>query len=165
MDFLETPDLYGNVIKNNRIVWKNVSVVDLLPGKYMTDYVTVGNYGKEKGIMKIEFGKKRSYGDMFLNHGTVKIIVADSLAKKLIKGKVKINGLRLIKKNIFLVTNPGASIDGFLLAPNELHTLGISFEWKKKSWEKVTKGCYFDVVQSNMNKIAGGQTFYIKRKR
>jgi hypothetical protein len=165
MTYSENSNLCGNVINNNKIVWKNVSVVDLSPGLHLTDYVTVGNYENERYVMKIKFGKERSFEDMFLNFGTVKIVVDDSLAKVLIKDKVKINGLRLIKKNVFLLTKLGASIDGIKLAPNELHTIGINFEWRKKSWAKIKKGYYFDVVQSKKDKIVGGQTFYIKKKR
>jgi hypothetical protein len=165
MAYTENSNLGGNVINNNNIIWKNVSVVDLLLGKNFTGYVTIGNFTKEVSSAKIEFGKKRKFDDMFSNFGSISIVIDDSFGRILNKSKLKIKGLKRIEKNVFLLTSSAASIEGIKLAPNEFHTIGINFEWNKSSRPKNNKEYYFDIVQSENSKIVGGQTFNIKQKK
>src|SRR3546814_13731860 len=47
MTTAETSDLYANVQNNNNIVWKNISVVDDLPGTVRATGFTVANFSKK----------------------------------------------------------------------------------------------------------------------
>lgn len=84
----ETSNLYANVQNNNNIVWKNISVVDDLPGTARATGFTVANFGKKPQDLSLNFKIGREERDL-LKWGTVLIDVPYALAEKLRKGDAK----------------------------------------------------------------------------
>jgi hypothetical protein len=121
----ETSDLYANVQNNNNIVWKNISVVDDLPGTTRTAGFTIANYGKKSQNLSVRFAMSREEPDL-LKWGRVLIDVPYKLAERLREGNRK--GVKWISETTLLLASRRATIGGsFKLQPGELYALNVRF--------------------------------------
>lgn len=170
MAYLETTDLYSNVKNNNNIIWKNVTVVDLLPGVQKPEFVSIGNFQKEQQLVRIQFGEKEIRELDFLQYGIVTVSVDDKLMGKLIEGG-DLKGFEILNENRLELIEPGASFENVLLEEGEQHLIGIHLEWKKRARPNRKQLYRFDILAFNsqdkddIDQPLGGETFTIERKR
>jgi hypothetical protein len=159
MTSAETTDLYANVQNNNNIVWKNISVVDDLPGTSRSTGFTVANYGKKRQEFLLHFKVSREERDLF-KWGQVMIDIPYPLAKKLREGESK--GIKWVSKTSLLVSNPSGIVGGPInLDPGEVYALNVRFV----SNGIATFGARifnFDVHQIDGGKTIGGVRFTLR---
>ncbi len=120
----ETTSLYANVKNNNNIVWKNISVVDDLPGTGRTTGLLVANYGREPQKLVLRFTlEERRPG--LLDWGRVQFGVPYELAERLHEAEAK--GIKWISETRFLLTDSEGIITGAELQPKEVFALDATF--------------------------------------
>ena len=125
MSTTETTDLYANVQNNNNIVWKNISVVDDLPGTARSTGFTVANFGKKHQEMSLHFKIAREERDL-LKWGQVMIDVPYPLAKKLRECDSK--GIKWVSKTRLLISSSSGIIGGPInLESGEMYALNVFF--------------------------------------
>ena len=170
MTFPETSDLYSNVKNNNNVAWKNITVVDLLPGVQAPEYVTVGNFLKRKQQVRIQFGATENQAPDFLQYGTVKISIDDKLMEQLrVNGALL--GFEVIGKNKLKLLSPGASFEKVLFEAGEYHNIGVHLTWNKGAKVDRDKTYRFDVTAFDVldskkgNHLLGGETFFVRHKK
>ena len=78
----ETSNLYQNVLHNNNIVWKNISVVDEAPGTARQTGFLVANFGDKAQDMMIRFEAERMT-PRILDWGRVMFEVPYAFAERL----------------------------------------------------------------------------------
>jgi hypothetical protein len=161
----ETSDLNENVRNNDNIVWKNVEVVDDLPGSGReAGRVTVANFGNQATTMRLAFnGPRNGQQESVFQMGTVTIDLGDRLYEKWRRGGAQGNGVQRPGKKIVL-RQDGASIQNIRLEPNDLHT--IKFQFKPALRVRGSHVFGLDVVQyasdGTGETLVGGQHFTVK---
>jgi hypothetical protein len=126
MTTAETANLYANVQNNNNIVWKNISVVDDLPGTARTAGFTVGNFQRKSQDLSLRFQVAREDQQLF-KWGRVLIDVPHSLAERLREGN-KTAGLKWMSETTMVLSIGDAMVGGRIeLKPRELFALNLRF--------------------------------------
>ncbi|MEO7587872.1 MAG: zinc metalloprotease [Arachnia sp.] len=120
----ETTNLYSNVVNNNNIVWKNISVVDDLPGTGRTAGLLVANYGRETQKMVLRFTMEQRRPSL-LDWGRVQFAVPYELAKRLREADSK--GIEWISETRFLLEDVEGIVQGVELRPKEMFALDVTF--------------------------------------
>jgi hypothetical protein len=155
----ETSNLYANVQNNNNIVWKNISVVDDLPGTGRTAGFTVANFDDKPLDLSLRFLIDREERDLF-KWGRVLIEIPYKLAQQLRQGKA--TGIEWISETALWLAAPSATIGGNLeLQPGELYALNVRFIDSGNP----TIGArvfHLDVLQLDGQAIVGGVRFTLR---
>jgi hypothetical protein len=165
MAFAETSDLYANVRNNNNIVWKNISVVDEVPGTGRIGAATVGNLEEEIMHARLLFaGPRDPQGQSVFERGPVRADLGEKLGRRWIDGGEEGEGFEREAENVLLLVKSDAWIGGIELEPGELHTLG--FEFIPARDEESNELYFLDVVQYAIDReterVTGGITFVLK---
>jgi len=125
MTTAETSNLYANVQNNNNIVWKNISVVDDLPGTARATGFTVANFGKDARDFSWHFKIAREERGL-LEWGRVLVDLPYALAQKLRKGEAK--GIKWISETTLAITSASGMLGGPLkLSAGEMFALTVRF--------------------------------------
>ena len=125
MTTAETSNLYANVQNNNNIVWKNISVVDDLPGTARATGFTVANFGKKPQNLSLHFIIAREERGL-LKWGRVLIDLPCALAEKLRKSDVK--GIKWISETTLAISGLSGVLGGHVkLGPREMYALNVRF--------------------------------------
>jgi subtilisin family serine protease len=166
MTFPETGNLGNNVMNNNNIVWKNMSVKDNVAGDAGLSGMLVANYSKREQLMRIAFTIPRTDEKYPLfKYGALKITLSDKLYKKWEEAGEKSNGVKVNNKGEFLVTGPDVWIGDFKMKPKEIYGLHVTYKLNNKPDVKNLKdfAFNFDVQQLILVKdkwqVDGGQRF------
>ena len=155
----ETTNLYANVQNNNNIVWKNISIVDDLPGSAKATGFTVANFGKKPQNLSLHF-KVASDARLLLKWGTVLIDVPAVFAQRL--RKVRSDGIKWTSETTFVIANPhGIIATNVKLGKRELFVLNIRFVSKDRA-SIGARVLSLDVLQFNGKEMIGGVRFTVK---
>lgn len=172
----ETGDLYANVQKNNNIVWKNITVVDDLPGGGRVAEMLVTNFGKKDQRQAwLEFRAPREDLGSVFDWGQVYV----ELPKKLVKTVVELSpelvetvkrrrrhsaGIKRVGDADFEILENGAVLGPFELAPGDIHVVRARFAPTAR--HLVGPRVFFlDVQQRQGERVVGGVRFVLKIRR
>jgi Pregnancy-associated plasma protein-A len=155
----ETSNLYQNVLANNNIVWKNISVVDEAPGTARQTGFLVANFGDKAQDMMIRFEAERMK-PRILDWGRVLFEVPYVFAERLRGGTVK--GAKWISDTQLQLTGLRATIaGGIALEPGEIFAMNAHF----LSAGDATIGARVfnvDVQQFDGDALVGGVRFVLR---
>lgn len=167
MTFPEGSSLGENVRNNNNIVWKNVSVVEVSPGRSGMAQVIVGNMEKETSLIKVDFtSPKEKNQKSILELGTIEVYLGKRLFNQWEEGGSVGEGVKVIDRNTYRIQVLTANvwISNIKLAPNELHTIEVEFIPFNERVEQ-SNVLFFDIIQyvkEDVDKFVGGQRFVFK---
>lgn len=172
MTFLETDDLVENVINNNNIAWKNVSIVDDIPNVTTSTstygaVVSVQNPFSETRDFSLELIKEESEtGKPIYEESEVGVKMDNIIYHAWVKGgKESENLLNTIDEKKKLVNNNHVLIDNIRFDPKEIGTVYLSFNFLAKELTEKSKFTYHVIQRDKTtNKIIGGETYIIKKK-
>lgn len=122
----ETGNLYANVQNNNKIVWKNITIVDTDGdgGRYAD--VMVGEFGrKDRAIYVVFETPKRGHASLF-DWGYLLVEFRGALSKWG-KDHVKGKGFDQLADGRLVITRSGAQLQGLPLKHGEFGTLHMRF--------------------------------------
>lgn len=155
----ETSNLYANVQNNNNIVWKNISVVDDLPGTGRTTGLLIANFSRKPQDISLRFNVAREDRDLF-KWGRILIDVPCALAEKFRKGEGK--GIKWISETTLAIAAPAALLFGHVkFLPREMRALNVRFAGKGNA-QIGARVFNLDVLQLNGKEIVGGVRFALR---
>jgi hypothetical protein len=161
----ETADLNGNVKNNNNIVWKNIQVMNDLPGSEREEgLVTVANFGDQPATVRLVFNApKGGMQESAFQLGAVKVDLGKQLYQRWKDGGSRGEGVGA-RHGRTITLRDGASLDNLKLDPKELHTIKFTFKPARRVKSNHVFG--LDVVQFAADgageRLVGGQHFTIK---
>ena len=157
----ETSDLMANVRRNNNIVWKNIAVVDEVPGMGRIGSVIVGNLTDEPDEATIDVQVPRAGTPSIFDFGLAFIELPQALMKQLDPKCAR--GVRQFDERTLQLVDLPARIGTFKLSPRELHSLNL---WIVERHHEPIGARVFtlDVVRRRDRKIVGGQRFVVKSR-
>jgi hypothetical protein len=180
MTFPEVAGINTNVRNNNNIVWKNITIVDNIPGGGGSGgaVISVGNMTDEAVTIRLEFRApalvNQAVADTkladrdILDWGTVQVNLGKELfARWQTDAKSIGTGITADKDSADTITVVAekANIDGINLKPKEVQLIKVIFTpFKESTTDK--KNYTFDVVQHNLEGRKwveiGGVRFIVK---
>jgi hypothetical protein len=171
MDTPETTDVNANTKNNNKIVWKNVTVVDL-PGPMMMKSVLLRNIFSQPVQMGLRFAETQTAGDSFLKQGRIFVHLKPQLFERWRQGRVSGRGVKAAgeetgeeKTGRIEILSPDASIRNIRINPNETFSVNVEFVLSKDYSPRQGPPAQIDLIQlgapGNPDKIVGGQRFTV----
>jgi hypothetical protein len=155
----ETTNLYANVQNNNNIVWKNISVVDDLPGSARSSGFTVANFAKDFQVVTLQYMLAKEELDLY-KWGRVLIDVPYPLAEKLRNDQSQ--GVEWISETTLMLVDASGTLGGRLeLGPGELYALTVRFV-KHGDAPIGARVFNLDIFQLAGNEIVGGVRFALR---
>ncbi len=177
MTFSEVASVYDNAKNNNNIIWKNLTVVDNLPGivhnedcysdRQVGGVIAVGNPFNVDDNYKLEFKlDDKNRGIPIFEQAEIKITLDDLTWQKWADGGYQADNIKIKRedcKQLVITGNP-ASLKNLTYAGSERSTLNLSFNFLT---DKVDATPQFDyhVIQrrSQGDKIIGGELYRIQK--
>lgn len=177
MTFTEVASVYDNARNNNNIVWKNLTVVDSLPGiahnedcwkdRQVGGVIAVGNPFNADDNYKLEFKLADAYrGVPITEQAEIKITLDDLTWQKWAAGGYQGENIKIKRNDCkqLIVTGNPASLKNLTYAAQERSTINLSFNFLT---DKVDATPQFDyhVIQrrSQDDKIIGGELYQIRK--
>ena len=168
MTFPETMSLGDNVRNNNNIVWKNITVVDEVPGIGIAGWVGVDNYTPDPMIAKLVFRvpKDEPSRPSVFDWGQVYVDLGPELFRRWDSGGRAGSGVSSTGGTELLVRMSGATVENIPMSPGEVFTVRVRFVpgqsalvpgVLKMSLEHYAKA-------HGAETLVGGQTFVLKGK-
>jgi hypothetical protein len=128
MTFLEDTNLYGNVQKNNHIVWKNIGVYNALPGTGAPAYAVIANLTKQKMVVKVKFSALDAAGNaVLLDKGTLRINPSARLKEILKQNRPTGEGFRDAGDGTYQINKEGGFLQNISLDPGVFAPLEVVF--------------------------------------
>lgn len=168
MDFPETSDVYSNTKNNNKIVWKNVTVVDDVPGPRIMKSVLLRNIFDKPTQVGLRFAETQTEGGSFLKEARIFVDLKPQLFERWRQGgaagrEIKATGEeRTGRIEIF---SPDATIRNIKVNPNETFSVNVEFVLSKDYSARPGYPAQIDLIQlgapGNPDKIVGGQRFTV----
>lgn len=171
MAVTETANVASNVLNNNNIAWKNVSVVDLNPNNITQDYiltgasVLVGDAWGNGGVYDFEFLNPSHFvGNPITKEAEITVVLDPDLWNKWQQSGYKSNDIKILdeSKHSLLITGENAVLEQLEFSNNERNLLYIRFNFLSREVGNKNEFVY-NIVQriSFENTIVGGEQFTI----
>jgi hypothetical protein len=155
MTFPEVIDVNANVNGNNKIVWKNVTVVDnfLRVGVAKKSGAIVRNASKRDSSIRLSFNiPKEERRSSFYKYGTVRVNLGKELFREWESKGMIGSGIKIFRGTTISILQPDAWIGGINLKPGEMHNVGIDFILTIQPPANGRNIFNLDLVQSSLNK-------------
>jgi subtilisin family serine protease len=170
MTFTEGSFITDNVTNNNNIAWKNMSVVDIEPNltaAKVTTAVAVGNPTNQTKNYNLELFKQYNEVGKNIYEEAEITITLDAIALDAWDdgGNLSEHFTATGQNNKLVVQDNEAKLNNLQLAPNQIATISLSFNFLTKEVTDKKKYVYH-LVQRDVvtNEIIGGETFEIRKK-
>ncbi|MBB5334633.1 S8 family peptidase [Chryseobacterium koreense] len=166
MTVAETTDLNANVRNNNNIAWKNVTVVDLIPGITPGGVVAIGNPFSVQKNYKIEFlVDDVETGKPVFQEAEVGITMDDTLYNAWQRGGNTSQSLApTSNQNKKLVSGNNAILGNVSFNANETGLLRLDFNFLTREATDKQKFRYHVIQKDAVSgQIIGGETFMINK--
>lgn len=165
MSYAEGTDVNANVNSNNRIIWKNLTVLEGSQEK-LVEPVIVRNVLNKAAITKLSFEiPEAECQESFFKYGTVDVYLGNELAQKWSRGGKIGGGVQNVDRMTLRILKPNAWIGNLLLGPKEMHTIRVRFNLLKTPI--LTRNVFnLDLIQSasTRNKTVGGVRFTVRTR-
>jgi len=170
MDFPETSDIYANTKNNNKIVWKNVEIVDDLPGPMMMKSFLVRNVFDKPTQMSLHFAEARSANGPLLRQARIFVDLKPQLFARWRRTTDRtIRPAGEAASSRIEILSPDATIRNITLAAHETFSVNVEFELSKAYSARAGAPLQFDLIQlgapGNPNQIVGGQRYTVDLSR
>ena len=171
MTVSETSNISANVLNNNNIAWKNLSVVDLDPTNMVNGEihvgatVIVGDAWNTGGVYDIEFANPDYFtGNPITKEAEITITLDTELWNKWQQGGFQANNIEVSdeSQHKVLITGDNAKLGQLAFSTNERDLLHVGFNFlTREVSDKNEFG--FNVIQRNHvdNAILGGEAYTI----
>lgn len=170
MTFPEGAGIGANVKNNNNIIWKNITVIDSLPGgmgPLAQGWVMVRNVDRETKLMKLRFTVPKEEADKSIyDVAKIKLRLPDRLMERWREGGAQGENIEFDGRDIYLL-NLKAWIGGMKLEGDEAHTINFEFNPTVLPGQHPRKRYNFDVMQYDdgegiqRDRLVGGERFVI----
>jgi hypothetical protein len=168
MDFPETTDVYSNTRNNNKIVWKNVTVVDDISGPMMMKSIMLRNVFGEPVQMGLRFAETQTDATSLLKQGHIFIDLPTQLLERWRQGGAVGRGIKLVgdgKEGRIEVLSPEATLQNIRIDPKETFTANVELALSKDYSPRQGSPAQIDLIQlgvpGNPDKVVGGQRFTV----
>jgi Pregnancy-associated plasma protein-A len=157
----ETSNLYANVQNNNKIVWKNITVVDEVPGSGLKAQGLVANFTGEPLRAALRFEAPEEGRPSVFEWARVFAELPIRLIEQLDDKQTK--GVRRIDDTTLQILEHGARLGLFELGTEDFHVLDLSFDPYGKEPMGV-RLFELDVLQLADEAVVGGIRFVLKTR-
>jgi hypothetical protein len=168
MDSAETTDVNANTKNNNKIVWKNVTVVDDISGPMMIKSVMVRNIFDEPVQVGLRVAEAQTATGSFFKQGRIFVDVTPALFERWQKGGATgraIKAAEAARTGHIEILAPDATIQNIRLNPNETVAVNVEFALSKDYTPRLGTSAQIDLIQlgapGDPEKIVGGQRFTV----
>jgi len=168
MDYPETADVNANTKNNNKIVWKNVTVVDDMAGAMMIKSVLVRNIFDEPVQLGLRVAEAETAAGSFLKQGRIFVDLTPQLFERWRKGGATgraVKAAEEARQSRVEILSPGATIQNIRLNPNETVAVNVEFALSKDYTPRQGAAAQIDLMQlgapGDPEKIVGGQRFTV----
>ncbi len=166
MDYPETTDVDTNTRNNNKIVWKNVTVVNNLLYSVALVPFLLRNVFDDKVQMGIHFAETRSGGVSLLKQGHIFIDLPPPLLERWQQGGAVGRGIRVVgggKDGRIEVLSPEAGLQNIRIDPKETFSANVELVLSRDYTPRQGSLAQIDLIQlgapGNPDKVVGGQRF------
>jgi hypothetical protein len=149
------------VQNNNNIVWKNITVVDEVPGTGRFASFIVANFTEEMQETILEFLVPKGEELSIFDWGQLFVELTPALMKQLDREKEVPDGVRILDDVSFRILKPRVRLGHFRLSPNEMHAMKVRFVPNQQQPLGV-RVLTLDIVQRFKNQVIGGVRFVMK---
>lgn len=157
-----------NIVNNNNIALKNVSIIDVQPdslGTSIGGVVAVGNVFPDIREYSLDFvPDTKEIGKKIFEEAEVSITLDEKLLRAWFDGGKLGNDIKLTDDNKIIVTGHDARLDRIKLRPSEIGTLNLQFNFLIK---EITNKDHFTyhVIQKDIltNRVVSGETYEIQK--
>jgi hypothetical protein len=171
MTTAETSDIGLNTKQNNNIAWRNVSVVDSIPGPFQRVRFLMANQFQTSIKTELRFGVDTGdqSGARYFERGTVRVDIGRELHERWQVGGSMSDGVEALEGSQFRVSK-GARLGGIELKAGEVLPIQIFFDLRK-DYRPTRRGerMVYDVVQAgtprDQRAIVGGQRYEISLEK
>jgi Pregnancy-associated plasma protein-A len=165
MTFPESTNLYANVQNNNNIVWKNISVVDELPGGGRVAYVSVGNVSDQTPLVTLVFAARKEERRTIFDWGEVRVALGPKLYERWKESGALSDQIQVAGADEIALLGNGARLNDIRIDPRELFTIRITFEPRER--QPRNEVFFLDLVEyvraeDGRYEVVGGQQFVVK---
>jgi Common central domain of tyrosinase/Bacterial Ig domain len=168
MDFPETADVYSNTRNNNKIVWKNVTVVDDISGQMMMKSIMLRNVFDGPVQMGLGFAEAQTAGGSLLKQGRIFVDLSPQLFERWRQGGAVGRGIKVVgeeKNGRIELLSPDASLRNIRVNPNETFFANFELLLSKDYSPRQESPAQVDLIQlgapGNPDRIVGGQRFTV----
>lgn len=172
MDTPETADVYANTKNNNKIVWKNVEIVDDVPGPMMMKSFLVRNVFEKPTQVSLRFVETRGAALSLLKQGRIFVDLKPQLFERWRRTAVAERTVRPAvgaAASRVEILSSDAAIRNITLAPHETFSVNVEFELSKTYLPRTGPPIQFDLIQlgapGNPDQIVGGQRYTLDLSR
>jgi hypothetical protein len=168
MDYPETTDVNSNTRNNNKIVWKNVTVVDDLPGRIIIRNALLRNTFDRPVEMGLRVLETPTAAGSFLKQGRIFLDLPPQLYERWRKGGARTREARVAEEETtgrIEILSSDAGIRNIRINPNESFSVGVEFILSRDYWPRQGSPAQIDLIQlgapGDPDKILGGQRFTV----
>ena len=167
MTTAETTDVNANTRNNNKIVWKNVTVVDDVAGQMKMKSVMVRNIFDEPVQVSLRFAEAQAAAGSFFKQGRVFVDLTPQLFERWRKAGAAGRGMKAAaeedKTGRVEILSPDASIRNIRINPNETFSVNVEFVLSRDYSPRQGSPAQIDLIQTGApddpDRIVGGQRF------
>jgi len=169
MTFIEGDLITENVINNNNIAWKNMTVIDIIPDvpSPVAVAVAVGNPYDQTHGFNLELVKEAGETGKAIYDEAEVSITLDNIVYNAWEsgGSVSTNLATTGQDDKIIVENDHALIENLQFSPNEIGTVTVSFNFLIAEMTDKTKYVYHLIQRDAVtNEVIGGETFEIRKQ-
>jgi subtilisin family serine protease len=168
MTFAEGIPIKPNVKNNNNIIWKNISVIDIIPGIVgaVGGVVAIGNTTDTQKAYTLELHpEKKEQGKALFQEAEISLEMDTVIYDAWLAGNEESTNFIDTKNPTLKIVNDSiALIENIILSANTIGTVHVSFNFLTKEQTNKRKFVYRLLQKvSSTNEIIGGETFEIRR--
>tara|TARA_R100000935_G_scaffold27288_1_gene47396 strand:+ start:69230 stop:72076 length:2847 start_codon:yes stop_codon:yes gene_type:complete len=171
MTYAEVSNLRDNIKKNNNIVMKNTTVVDIVPGspapQPIGGVVGIGNPDAVANTYDLKlFPEANENGKALYQEAEVTITLDDLLYNAWSQGGKQLQGALEIKPKTIKASNGNALLENIILNPGELGTAYVAFNFLTKELTNKQNFVYHLAQKKITDTVyMGGETFLVNKKQ
>lgn len=169
MTYPETSNLAGNVLNNNNIAWKNISVIDSNKTNIVGEDVMVGatilvgdasNFG---GNYNLEFKSLPSHELPITEVAEVKLTLDAPIWNKVMFEETQLEGVEVFneEKKQLILTAENSKISNLNFEPNERGLIHVNFNFLVDDINESSEFGFVVVQTDEEEQIVGGELYHV----
>jgi hypothetical protein len=170
MTFPETTNIPENVLNNNNIAWKNLSIINIIPDtpSPIGGVVSVGNHNNQQKTFDLEFKNDLAQiGKPIYSESEVTIEMDSTLYRAWLRGGSLGHNIRPTRiDNKKIITGDNAMLENLVLDSREIGTMNLTFNFLTKELTDKDRYIYHVLQKDGLtNAVVGGETYQIQKAR
>lgn len=171
MTYSETINLYDNILNNNNIVCKNITVVNLDPnnigGSGTGGTIFIGDAWNNSERYKLEFANTPDFdGNKITDEAEITLSLDNPTWQKWQQGGYQGENVSIINPQTqqIRITGDNASISNLLFGANERTRIHLGFNFLTQEASEQTEYSYTVTQKDNQGNIVGGEDYLIRKQ-